>query len=140
MAKGLRSSVKKANKARLRSNTFGPVEKARKERLSAKLLEQSRKGPSDLRDSTIIPNQLADTQSSSNDDYKHERNVEMKSTTDHSNSMIITCENPTDLATMRNQSRVIKPRKKSRTKPRAPAMFFNSRGRKGSTIPKRHTV
>ncbi|KAI9842522.1 MAG: hypothetical protein M1838_003094 [Thelocarpon superellum] len=39
MAKGLRSSVKKANKAKLRSRVFGPVENARTERLSAKLLE-----------------------------------------------------------------------------------------------------
>ena len=41
MAKGLRSSVKKANKARLRSQVFGPIEEARKERLSAKLLEMA---------------------------------------------------------------------------------------------------
>ncbi|KAI4235137.1 MAG: hypothetical protein L6R40_006536 [Gallowayella cf. fulva] len=41
MAKGLRSSVKKANKSRLRSRVFGPVENARKERLSAKLLEKA---------------------------------------------------------------------------------------------------
>lgn len=39
MAKGLRSSIKKGNKARLRSRVFGPVEDARTERLSAKLLE-----------------------------------------------------------------------------------------------------
>lgn len=39
MAKGLRSSVKKSNKASLRHKVFGPVESARKERLSAKLLE-----------------------------------------------------------------------------------------------------
>ena len=39
MAKGLRSSVKKANKSRLRDRVFGPAEDARKERLSAKLLE-----------------------------------------------------------------------------------------------------
>ncbi|KAI9741945.1 MAG: hypothetical protein M1834_000334 [Cirrosporium novae-zelandiae] len=39
MAKGLRSSVKKFNKSKLRSNIFGPVEDARTERLSAKLLE-----------------------------------------------------------------------------------------------------
>lgn len=39
MAKGLRSSVKKANKAKLRSRVFKPVEDARTERLSAKLLE-----------------------------------------------------------------------------------------------------
>ena len=39
MAKGLRSSVKKANRSKLRARVFGPVENARTERLSAKLLE-----------------------------------------------------------------------------------------------------
>ncbi|KAF2261186.1 hypothetical protein CC78DRAFT_608772 [Lojkania enalia] len=39
MAKGLRSSVKKSNKTKLRSRVFGPVEAARTERLAAKLLE-----------------------------------------------------------------------------------------------------
>jgi hypothetical protein len=39
MAKGARASTKKANNARLKSGVFGPVESARNERLSAKLLE-----------------------------------------------------------------------------------------------------
>lgn len=39
MAKGLRSSNKKSNKAILRQKLFGPLENARRERLSAKLLE-----------------------------------------------------------------------------------------------------
>jgi hypothetical protein len=39
MAKGLRSSVKKANKTKLRARVFGPIEDARTQRLSAKLLE-----------------------------------------------------------------------------------------------------
>ena len=39
MAKGLRSSRNKGNKSMLRSNVFGPAERARKERLSAKLIE-----------------------------------------------------------------------------------------------------
>jgi hypothetical protein len=39
MAKGLRSSSKKSNKTKLRARVFGPVEAARTERLSAKLLE-----------------------------------------------------------------------------------------------------
>ncbi|EGD96505.1 hypothetical protein TESG_03945 [Trichophyton tonsurans CBS 112818] len=39
MAKGLRSSVKKHNKALLREKVFGPVADARTERLSAKLQE-----------------------------------------------------------------------------------------------------
>lgn len=39
MAKGLRSKVKKTNKVRLRSKVFQPVENARTERLSAKLME-----------------------------------------------------------------------------------------------------
>lgn len=43
MAKGLRSSTKKANKAILRRRIFSPVENARKERLSVKLLEVASK-------------------------------------------------------------------------------------------------
>lgn len=43
MAKGLRASTKKANKSLLRQNVFGPIEAARKERLSAKLLELASK-------------------------------------------------------------------------------------------------
>jgi hypothetical protein len=39
MAKGARASTKKANNAKLKSRVFGPVEAARTERLSAKLLE-----------------------------------------------------------------------------------------------------
>ena len=39
MAKSLRSSVKKANRTKLRAKVFGPVENARTERLSAKLVE-----------------------------------------------------------------------------------------------------
>lgn len=43
MAKGLRSSVKKSNRAKLRTKVFGPVEDARRERLSAKLVELASK-------------------------------------------------------------------------------------------------
>ena len=39
MAKGARSSVRKNNNKKLRAKVFGPVEDARAERLSAKLLE-----------------------------------------------------------------------------------------------------
>jgi hypothetical protein len=39
MAKGARASTKKANHQKLKSRVFGPVEDARTERLSAKLLE-----------------------------------------------------------------------------------------------------
>ena len=39
MAKGLRSSVKKSHRTKLRTRVFAPVEDARTERLSAKLLE-----------------------------------------------------------------------------------------------------
>lgn len=49
MAKGLRASTKKANKSLLRQNVFGPVEAARKERLSAKLIELASKS------SPVIP-------------------------------------------------------------------------------------
>jgi hypothetical protein len=39
MAKGLRSSVKKSNRTKLRARVFQPVESARAERIHAKLLE-----------------------------------------------------------------------------------------------------
>ncbi|RYP62631.1 hypothetical protein DL769_007237 [Monosporascus sp. CRB-8-3] len=39
MAKSSRASTRKANNRRLKANVFGPVESARAERLSAKLLE-----------------------------------------------------------------------------------------------------
>lgn len=42
MAKSSRASTKKANNQRLKSAVFGPVESARNERLSAKLLEIAR--------------------------------------------------------------------------------------------------
>ncbi|TQN69633.1 hypothetical protein CSHISOI_05836 [Colletotrichum shisoi] len=42
MARSSRSSVTKKNNQRLKANVFGPIEQARAERLSAKLLELSR--------------------------------------------------------------------------------------------------
>jgi hypothetical protein len=39
MGKGLRSSVKKTNRSKLRASVFGPVESERAERIHAKLLE-----------------------------------------------------------------------------------------------------
>ncbi|KAF2750423.1 hypothetical protein M011DRAFT_474866 [Sporormia fimetaria CBS 119925] len=39
MAKGLRSSVKKSNRTKLRANVFQPVETARAERIHQKILE-----------------------------------------------------------------------------------------------------
>jgi hypothetical protein len=39
MAKGLRASSERANRRKLRAGVFGPVEKARAERLHAKMLE-----------------------------------------------------------------------------------------------------
>lgn len=57
MGKGLRSSVKKANKARLRSKVFGPVEQARKERLSLKLLETAQRRHSHSKDEKMVLDQ-----------------------------------------------------------------------------------
>lgn len=54
MAKGLRSSTKKANRAKLRVEVFGPIEAARKVRLSAKLLDvASRSMPGIIKDSSM---------------------------------------------------------------------------------------
>ena len=43
MAKGLRASSKKSNKTKLREKVFGPVETARLDRLSRKLLDLASK-------------------------------------------------------------------------------------------------
>ena len=43
MAKGLRASTKKANRVKLRSRVFRPVEEARTQRLSTKLIELASK-------------------------------------------------------------------------------------------------
>lgn len=53
MAKGLRSGVKKANKAILKHRVFSPIENARKERLSAKLLELSSNSRSKIMEADI---------------------------------------------------------------------------------------
>ncbi|KAK4692515.1 hypothetical protein P7C71_g4704, partial [Lecanoromycetidae sp. Uapishka_2] len=54
MAKGLRSSRNKANNSKLRSNVFGPAEDARKERLSAKLLELASKPKPEREDDALM--------------------------------------------------------------------------------------
>ncbi|KAL8873164.1 MAG: hypothetical protein Q9174_001316 [Haloplaca sp. 1 TL-2023] len=54
MAKGLRSSVKKANKARLKARVFGPVEEARKKRLSAKLLATALEPSTHAKDDAMV--------------------------------------------------------------------------------------
>jgi hypothetical protein len=53
MAKGLRASVTKRNKSKLRDRVFGPVEAARTERLSAKLMELARQ-PKPTRDAEML--------------------------------------------------------------------------------------
>lgn len=53
MAKGARASTKKANNARLKAGVFGPVESARNERLSAKLLELASK-PKPKKDEAVM--------------------------------------------------------------------------------------
>ncbi|KAJ0324280.1 hypothetical protein COL5a_007947 [Colletotrichum fioriniae] len=52
MAKSARASVIKKNNQRLKANVFGPVEQARAERLSAKLLELA-KAPKPEREADI---------------------------------------------------------------------------------------
>ena len=62
MAKGLRSSRKKTNNTRLRARVFGPVENARKERLSAKRLAlASKRRPLEDEDTKMIEQRTACT-------------------------------------------------------------------------------
>lgn len=58
MAKGLRSSTRKANNQRLKKNVFGPVEAARAERLSAKLMELANQ-PKPQRDTEMKTDDMA---------------------------------------------------------------------------------
>lgn len=53
MAKGLRASVNKRNKSKLRDRVFGPAEAARTERLSAKLLELAQQ-PKPTKDTEML--------------------------------------------------------------------------------------
>lgn len=70
MAKSSRASTKKANNQRLKANVFGPIESARQERLSAKLLEiasQPKPVPErDMEDATEKP----ETQDKAGDEQK----------------------------------------------------------------------
>jgi hypothetical protein len=55
MAKGARASTKKVNHQKLKSRVFGPVESARTERLSAKLLElASQPKPKPVKDDIVM--------------------------------------------------------------------------------------
>lgn len=72
MAKGLRSSRNKANNSRLRSKVFGPIESARKERLSAKLVELASKSQTTFRqDMNMTDGGKSTTQEASNESEEH---------------------------------------------------------------------
>lgn len=66
MAKGARASSKKANRTKLRARVFGPAEKARAERIHAKLLEtiqqaKPEKTEMDTAEDCTIPHRLLHT-------------------------------------------------------------------------------
>jgi len=54
MAKGARASTIKANNSKLKSRVFGPIETARTERLSAKLLELAAQPKPQSKDADIM--------------------------------------------------------------------------------------
>lgn len=54
MAKGARASTIKANNSKLKSRVFGPIETARTERLSAKLLELASQPKPKSKDADIM--------------------------------------------------------------------------------------
>ncbi|KAI1814835.1 hypothetical protein GGS20DRAFT_379685 [Poronia punctata] len=54
MAKSSRASSRKANNQRLKANVFGPVELARNERLSAKLLELAAAPKPEIADDEVM--------------------------------------------------------------------------------------
>ncbi|KAF2756080.1 hypothetical protein EJ05DRAFT_539888 [Pseudovirgaria hyperparasitica] len=86
MAKGLRSSRIKSNNTKLRKKTFGPVEDARTERLSAKLLELAQQ-PKPERDEMDV--ETEETKKKNADDVEGEAmdiDGEKKTTTGSSSS------------------------------------------------------
>jgi len=77
MAKGLRASVKKNNRTKLRSRVFAPVEDARTARLSAKLLElaqQSKPAKTEM-DLEPVKETTSDQQSSVEEPQQAEEGV-----------------------------------------------------------------
>ncbi|RYP72392.1 hypothetical protein DL771_004187 [Monosporascus sp. 5C6A] len=54
MAKSSRASTRKANNRRLKANVFGPVESARAERLSAKLLELASQPKPEVKEVKVV--------------------------------------------------------------------------------------
>merc|ERR1711981_1356082 len=67
MAKGLRASVTKRNKSKLRSRVFGPTEDARTERLSAKLLELAQQPKATQDTEMLVDGQSSKDQSTTTD-------------------------------------------------------------------------
>ncbi|KAI9881391.1 MAG: hypothetical protein M1830_003398 [Pleopsidium flavum] len=125
MAKGLRSSVKKSNRAKLRSSVFGPVEDARRERLSAKLLElASRPRPTITEDAEMdIEDKAQNTESKAND-------------VDEPRAEVMDVDGRSDAANTKsnNPNRV---QKKRRNKSRASIVFPLYKNRKRIGPPKK---
>ncbi|KAL8817864.1 MAG: hypothetical protein Q9223_003383 [Gallowayella weberi] len=156
MAKGLRSSVKKANRARLRSQVFGPVENARKERLSAKLLETAGQPSASTRDESIIqddsvnPPVRSDTSSAHFDVSTNAKSTETASegmetvpsddALNQATSMDLEPSSKPLSSTQKHHSRTRKPRNTRRGKEQSALVFRVSRKRKGSGIRKRQTL
>lgn len=66
MAKGARASTIKSNNAKLKANVFGPIETARTERLSAKLLELA-SAPKPVRETEMKDIEVEEVEENSKD-------------------------------------------------------------------------
>ncbi|KAI4269608.1 MAG: hypothetical protein L6R38_007406 [Xanthoria sp. 2 TBL-2021] len=153
MAKGLRSSVKKANRSRLRSRVFGPVEEARKQRLSAKLLSKAvepspnAKGDTMLLDgSATLPVESNTSTTNDNSSLRAEpidrgnegtQSTSRGGTADQNPSMELDLPSQIRSSTEKHASRASKPRRPRRGKAQSAMIFPVSRKGKSSGVRKR---
>jgi len=80
MAKGARASTIKSNNAKLKANVFGPVETARTERLSARLLELA-SAPKPAREEPVMKDVEEDVAGDSAEDGKPTETMDLDSNT-----------------------------------------------------------
>ncbi|KAL8706342.1 MAG: hypothetical protein Q9201_000596 [Fulgogasparrea decipioides] len=140
MAKSLRSNLKKANRARLRSQVFGPVEEARKERLSAKLLEMASKPSSAAKDDAMMLDEAAADRKCSNPMEQLDQATKSPPATrtvDDDAPMELDFSKQPVSTTATSQLRSSKRRKARRGKAQAAMVFHVSRKERASGVRKR---
>ncbi|CAL8583085.1 hypothetical protein XPA_008721 [Xanthoria parietina] len=153
MAKGLRSSVTKANRSRLRSRIFRPVEEARKQRLSAKLLSKTAEPSPNAKGDTTLPDGSAlllvdsTTLTTNENSSLHAepgnggdvgtQSISSDGTADPNPSIELDLRSPIRPSTEKHAPQASKPRKPRRAKAHSAMVFSVARKGKSSGVRKR---